>query len=250
LDLLAALLADLELVTDLCELERWVRTPLKEHLPHAAFLATYGMLLCGGMVATHRIAVDFPLNIIEEVKNPLGSVVDPLISRWMGDQRPQYSNIADVGPLDKYAQWRNTLGKYGLRDAITHGYVDAPGRRFVTVQVFNPAGCGSNTGIEIVKAISTPIAATARKIIGNRASVRDSLGLTHPAIFLTTAELLTVELVARGFSNKEIARYRGVSDATVKTQISRAGAKLGAKRRAEIVAATMGMLNSASSVSS
>jgi hypothetical protein len=50
-------------------------------LPHAAFLGTTGRLLQSGIVPTHRTAVDFPLNIIEELKNRAGIVDDPFVER-------------------------------------------------------------------------------------------------------------------------------------------------------------------------
>jgi len=52
---------------------------------------------------------------------------------------------------------------------------------------------------------------------------------------ITRRELEILELVARGMSNREIARKLFVSENTVKTHCSRAFDKLGAKRRTQAV---------------
>jgi DNA-binding CsgD family transcriptional regulator len=52
---------------------------------------------------------------------------------------------------------------------------------------------------------------------------------------ITTRELETLTLVARGFSNREIARQLFVSENTVKTHCARAFDKLGAVRRTQAV---------------
>jgi DNA-binding CsgD family transcriptional regulator len=248
LEALELLLANLEIVTNAGEFERWVQSDLRAQLPHAAFLITYGMMLSSGRIPTHRLAVDFPLNIIEEIRSPSGSISDPLINYWMSDQHPYYVDLSTIGTSAKYHQWHAAFDRFGLKDALTHGHVDTDRQRFVVVQLFNPIGRDSDTNIEIIESISEPVSAATQRIIGKRLSIKDGPRASHPALSLTAAELLIVDLLSQGLSNKEIARLRGVSDATVKTQIARMGAKLGATRRAEIVAATIGILQSTASI--
>ncbi len=52
---------------------------------------------------------------------------------------------------------------------------------------------------------------------------------------LTSRELEVLRLVATGLSNADIARWLGVSDATVKTHLNRTMAKLGLSSRAQAV---------------
>jgi two-component system, NarL family, response regulator LiaR len=55
------------------------------------------------------------------------------------------------------------------------------------------------------------------------------------ALGITPRELETLELIAQGFSNREIAEKLFVSENTVKTHSSRVFDKLGAKRRTQAV---------------
>jgi DNA-binding NarL/FixJ family response regulator len=66
--------------------------------------------------------------------------------------------------------------------------------------------------------------------------VAHSLGSTrHSAEHLTDRELDVIKLVAKGFSNKQIASQMYVTESTVKFHLQNASKKLGTHRRAEIV---------------
>lgn len=66
--------------------------------------------------------------------------------------------------------------------------------------------------------------------------VAHSLGSTrHSAEHLTDRELDVIKLVAKGFSNKQIAAQVYVTESTVKFHLQNASKKLGTHRRAEIV---------------
>ncbi len=56
------------------------------------------------------------------------------------------------------------------------------------------------------------------------------------ALGVTAREYETLELLAEGLANKEIARALGVSPNTVKTHLARLYEKLGARRRTEALA--------------
>ena len=66
----------------------------------------------------------------------------------------------------------------------------------------------------------------------------------HPRDELTARERSIVEFIARGRSNKEIARELGVAPETIKTHLKRIFQKLSAESRAQAVvrAQSLGML--------
>ena len=225
------------------EFEDWVRLELRRHLPHAALLVTVGKLYGVGSVPTHRISVDFPLGMIEALKNCAGALDDPLMFGWLKSEKLRFVNVRGVDQHGGQHLWRNTLLRYGIHGVMIHGILDHTARRFMIVQICNPNKGGS---IENAKILSSLIGLMAKCVFGiftrrPESDVRRYVG--HPTISLTAAELHIVELIAQGLSNKEIARRRGVSDSTVKTQVQRTGAKLGATRRAEIVAIAMSLLS-------
>ncbi|WP_405362156.1 response regulator transcription factor [Kitasatospora sp. NBC_00085] len=84
----------------------------------------------------------------------------------------------------------------------------------------------------LVAAVRTP-AARGEAVRGETARGREQTGADTP---LSTREREVLALVAKGTSNREIARLLFVSEATVKTHLTHIYAKLGAADRAAAVA--------------
>ena len=80
----------------------------------------------------------------------------------------------------------------------------------------------------VVKEVLVPAEAPALKPFAPNTDQQKSLGIT-------ARELEILNLVARGFSNREIATQLFVSENTVKTHCARAFDKLGAARRTQAV---------------
>jgi two-component system, NarL family, response regulator LiaR len=80
----------------------------------------------------------------------------------------------------------------------------------------------------VVREVLVPAEAPAQEPFAPNAAQQQTLGIT-------ARELEILTLVARGFSNREIATQLFVSENTVKTHCSRAFDKLGAARRTQAV---------------
>ncbi len=80
----------------------------------------------------------------------------------------------------------------------------------------------------VVKEVHVPAEAPAFQQFAPNATQQQTLGIT-------ARELEVLTLVARGFSNREIATQLFVSENTVKTHCARAFDKLGAARRTQAV---------------
>jgi len=75
-----------------------------------------------------------------------------------------------------------------------------------------------------------------RRVIGEFVARRTRRPAPHPGLHaLTQREREVMALVAEGLSNEEIAERLVVSPATVRTHVSRAMGKLGARDRAQLV---------------
>ena len=80
----------------------------------------------------------------------------------------------------------------------------------------------------VVREVLVPAEAPARERFAPNTACQRSLGIT-------ARELEILNLIARGFSNREIATQLFVSENTVKTHCARAFDKLGAARRTQAV---------------
>ena len=80
----------------------------------------------------------------------------------------------------------------------------------------------------VVREVVVPADAPAPKTFAPNTNQQDSVGIT-------ARELEVLTLIARGFSNREIAVQLFVSENTVKTHCARAFDKLGASRRTQAV---------------
>ncbi len=224
------------------DFESWVRTDLRKVLPHSAFLGTLGSLYNVGSVPTHRLNVDFPPNIIEEQKNSAGAIDDPMMFEWFRSGQMRFVVFDGSAPIEKIPGWKGVVADFGLSNILLHGALDHAKRRFATFQVVNLEVDCDVPVFELFNLILADMVKAAWETVDRKASRASKFLVGHPTSLLTPAEIETVGLLAQGLSNKEIARYRGVSDSTVKTQVSRTGAKLGATHRAEIVAVAMPLL--------
>ena len=245
MEMMASALQKLASTDSLDEFEYWAKSELRLLIPHAALLVTVGRLYGVGSVPTHRLSVDFPLEMVESLKNAAGALNDPPMYGWFKSQKLRVVHITDVEERGEQRQWRMTLLRYGFHSMMIHGVLDHAKRRFAIFQMCNlPRDSLQESSLRLSLLLSDMAAAVWRISLSKRVDlVRHGSIVGHPTLSLTASELHIIELLAQGLSNKEIARRRGVSDSTVKTQVQRTGAKVGATRRAEIVAIALPLLS-------
>ena len=225
------------------QFQAWVQHDLRCFLPHAALLCTLGNVYGVGSVPTHRISVDFPLTIVESLKNSTGALDDPLMHGWFRAGKLQYVDLGEIKQSGSRQIWRETLEYHGVRNVLIQGSLNPNKRRFTTFQFYNMRGGRSIENLELLSLLLQPMVEVVWKIVLSRCGLGEKSLSHHPTLALTATEMHIIELLAQGLSNKEIARLRGVSDSTVKTQVQRTGAKIGATRRAEIVAIALPLLS-------
>ena len=236
------IIASLEGVNTPEEFRFWVRRYLRRVMPHACFLATIGTLHGQGSFPTHRLTADFPLSVLEELKNSSGAIVDPAVVRWFKTARSVFLEVEDKVDDVAYNGWAKVMRRYGMKNVLVHGTFDHKNRKFVMFQLTNVFSSDPVKTAETFRTVLPHVSSGASRVMMNMSQGVSVMAYGDPTFSLTPAELHIVELLARGLSNKQIARLRGVSDSTVKTQVQRTGAKLGATRRAEIVAIAMPFL--------
>ena len=63
------LIEKIRILNTINQFEDWVRFELRRIFPHAAMLVTVGRLYGVGSVPTHRLSIDYPLTMVESLKN-------------------------------------------------------------------------------------------------------------------------------------------------------------------------------------
>lgn len=219
--------------------ELWVREQLRTVFPHEIFVAALGRIYNVGSVPTHFLTVDFPLTYTENLKNSAGAIESPVMNRWLASGRPQVFELGATYWPEATAQWLDNFIQHDVRNVIAHGLVDRQSRRFAAFNFGRLPGAITEQHVLFVERINPILFEAAWRTVEARAKPRTT---QMPPVILADAEAEIIGLVARGLSNKEIARMRGISESTVKTYLGRASAKLGARRRSELVNLAMPML--------
>jgi DNA-binding CsgD family transcriptional regulator len=221
------------------DFEHWIRGCVRPAFPHEIFVAALGRIYNVGSVPTHYLTVDFPLTYTENLKNSAGAIESPVMNRWLNTGRPQVFELGVTYWPEATAQWLDNFIQHDVKNVIAHGYVDRQTRRFAAFNFGRLPGPLTEQHVSFVEALTPTLNDAAWRTVEARPKPRHT---QMPPVILADAEAEIIGLVARGLSNKEIARMRGISESTVKTYLVRASAKLGARRRSELVNLAMPML--------
>ena len=131
------------------EFEKWVRLRLRRRVPHAALLITLGKLYNSGSMPTHRIGVDYPLSLVEDVKTDTGAINDPLACNFLRNERLQVVELSEWACRHGDHDWCSKLRAYGIESILVHGVLDHKKRRFAILQIVNPIQVGTDQHISV-----------------------------------------------------------------------------------------------------
>ncbi len=150
-----------------------------------------------------------------------------IIDLDMGDDTTKgfklVEEISDRYPATKILVLANTLSEMIVVEALRRG-----ANGYLCKDEVKADELGK--GVKAVQEGETVLGKGVGKLVAH------SLGSTrHNAEHLTDRELDVIKLVAKGFSNKQIAAQVYVTESTVKFHLQNASKKLGTHRRAEVV---------------
>lgn len=226
------------------QFQRWTQTALQSILPH-------GMLMCGigrtngpSVQVINHIGVNFPLAYIEEIKQPDGGVLSPIMERWLKENKPQLFDPAQ-SMRGSNPRWMANFNKYGLRNIAAHGVncISEPVFSYFSFSRI-PKQLGPRHAHLLELLVPHMHLALARALLSKGSPQGHPLpkkpdGLSPVA--LTPREKEVLHWLREGKTNWEIGRILTVGDETVKSHVQKVLAKLKVNNRAQAVAKAMAL---------
>ena len=224
------------------QFHRWTKIELQTIFPH-------GMLVCGigrtqGPVAKiiDHISVNFPVSYDEEIKRTDGSVLNPIMERWLQENKPQLfdptQSMRGINP-----EWMARFNRYGLRNIAAHG-MNCPSESVYTYFSFSrvPDQLGPRHAF-LLELLAPPIhLALTRVLFQKSLSPIPSIPIKHTdltPVDLTVREKEVLHWLKEGKTNWEISRILTVGDETVKSHVQKLLAKLKVNNRTAAVSRAM-----------
>jgi len=212
------------------QFREWTKTCLRPILPHESFLCGFGRMHAGGVGLDYIIAVDFPMEHLQAIRNRAGAIDTPVLRRWLASSEPVFLDAANPWPeID--AKWLESFRTSDLRNVAAHALLDAE-RCVGTYHSLYRIPHAPDIGYLQTLRDAVPVLHElfCRIIDSLRADDRISERLAK----LNEREHEIVGWVGMGKTNSEIAQIIDMSESTIKHRLSDIFDKLGMSNRAQL----------------
>lgn len=215
------------------DFKEWTRSHVRPLLPHGALACVHGKYYGAGVSLDCVVAVDYPLEYFQDIRNASGHMDSPLARSWFEKREPVFFD-ANRPPAYVSTPWLTNFRKYDLRNAAADGVVDTSGCiatyfSFHQLPEFNEAALR-----ECFKRLIPLMHETFARVI--RLHQERSAAPAGPYTGLSVREQEIVSHISQGKSNAEIASLLHLSEFTVRNQVSRILEKTGCSNRVALAA--------------
>jgi DNA-binding CsgD family transcriptional regulator len=216
---------------------RWVGSWLPGLMPYDGAVFGIATQCTLGVRILESLAVDLPAQYLREVTEQ-AEVGCPVLSHWLLMRRPQYVEAGRHGAAAVL------LSRFGLRNVLLHGYVDAQRAVATYFALFNVRRAAQETEADADARADYIAGRLHHAILAWHDAT--AVGAAHQhqrkpdpeavSPLLTPAEQRVFRWLREGKTNWEIARILNKSEWTVKTQVQQILRKLNAQSRRDAVA--------------
>ena len=201
---------------------------MQQILPHRRLACGIGNISGGRVKPYHILLQDFPIEYLDGLRQPDGTIDSPLMQRWRSAQEPVLVELDNnfVGVALSYLA---RIKKYGFKNAAVHGLVDIQGdvtSFFCFTDILDRL---NGRHAYILKLLVPHL-----HIALMRSTQRQSAPLS-PQETLSPRQLDILRWIHKGKTNWEIARILGISNDTVKYHITQIHIKLHVANRTQAV---------------
>lgn len=225
-----------ESIQSIGDFKEWTRVQVRPLLPHGALACVHGKTYGVGISLDCVVAVDYPLEYFQDIRNASGHVDTPLARHWFEQQCPVFFD-ANKPPAYVSIPWLTSFRRYGLRNAAVDGVVDAS-RCIATYFSFHQLPDFNEAALrESFKQLIPLMHETFTRVIQLHQERSASPPGHHTGLTAREQEIITH--ISQGKGNTEIASLLHLSEFTVRNQVSRILQKTGCSNRAALAVVAM-----------
>ncbi len=213
------------------EFKQWTRIHIRPILPHQTFSCGYGHIHAGGVALDGVVAVDYPLDHLDTIRNRIGGIDTPILRRWLATREPQLFD-PDQPWSDIPQAWFDSYCQHQLGRTVAHAVYDTErcvGTYHSFHRVEEPLGERHvSIARELVPVMHEVFCRVIEQLNATNEFATQLAGLSQP-------EREVVNWLKVGKTNQDIAQLLGCTEGAVKQRLKRMFEKLGIENRAQLV---------------
>lgn len=210
------------------DLTAWLQGPLKEFFPFEALVLAYGELVAGEVRVTNMLSCGHAPEYLEQIGATFDLKQRGSLQRWLVTREPFYIDPR-CPPAFASAFELKEIEDFNLKNVAGHGVLNIK------------ANAGSYFGFSGVR---EPLGEWHCAALGLIAPYLNAWFLSHATQAgesnlchrLTERQKVIARLLASGLNDKAIARHLGISEKTVRNQLTEAYARVGVHKRTQLMA--------------
>ena len=213
------------------QFQAWTQTELQSVLPHGALICGIGYINRPAVRMIEYISVNFPMAYMEEIKQPDGGVLSPIMGRWLKENKPQLFDPAQ-SMQETDPEWMAIFNKHELRNIAAHG-MHCSGKPISSYFNFSriPEPLGPRHAFLLELLVPQMHSVLTRILLKKDFSQQASSEYLSLSATLTPREKEILHWMSDGKTNDEIADTLFLSHETVKSHVKKIFSKLNAKNR-------------------
>jgi DNA-binding CsgD family transcriptional regulator len=208
----------------------WIENDLRRFYPFKGLVLAHGELTAGELRVTHLIAVGHNQDYLSQLAKTFDLERRGALKQWFIDRRPIFIAIDAPHPA---------ASKFELEEMKEAGFSTVAGHGVLNVR----SNAGTYFGFANVKVASAQWHSNALELIAPYLNSRflrhiSEIDQRENGIFdkITPRQREIVRLLAAGHNDKLIARHLGVSEKTIRNQLTMIYSELGVHKRTELMA--------------
>lgn len=208
----------------------WIENRVRDFFPFKRLFMAHGELVAGQIKTTHWLASGHEADYLQQLATTFELEHRGSMAWWFANRLPFTIDPAAPPPFASEFEVAEILA-FDLKNVAAHGVLN----------------CRSNAGTYFsFTGVAMPLSDWHIEALHLLAPVLNDLYLTHMALQMTTitkiVDRLTlrkkdiVRLIAEGQDDKSVARKLGISEKTVRNQLTEIYAQLGVSKRTQLLA--------------
>lgn len=215
-----------------------VRSSLDRLIPHETFVFGAGTVKGSGFTNHKPLGYRFPLQYLEDVRQPDGSIQTPSISRWLQTGQPQ---LFESAAHKRFATqpWLRSFDRYDLCNMAAHGVVDRKNNSATFFSFFQISDHLGARHAHILKLLAPHLHLSLQRCASELSAPEPQVKLKLSALQREILRSLYI-----GKTNWEIALILGLTERNTKYHVEEIIRKLGVVNRtqAAVKAASLSLL--------